>query len=369
MHWAALLVAFISAWSFRAGASIVAAPVASGPNVIVADTQGDVFALDRSSGKVHWSTQLENGVWSAPILFGDRVIVSSGDREFVAVDPPVYAIAGARPSDIAGLDARTGSVLWEYDLAGTGAPGAALAGGALIHHDGSSEVLALNPQDGHYRWRTFVASTAAWNTGVAIANDRFATSGMFPNAVLILRARDGAIVHRVTFPPGAVGFAQAKIAVDGTRVYGTYFLLGRIAVERLYAVDANRGAMLWDVAVDRGITAAPLPQLTVRHGVVYAGSPFRGVLQAYNGTTGARLWETSLHGTSVGGAAVENDRLFVADGAGWITALDDATGAVYGTFDAGQDMQDSTPAIVNGALVVGSQSGVVHSIPLTEITR
>lgn len=367
MHCAVLLMALISSWTFRAGSAIVAAPAAWGSSVIVADTQGDVFALDRAGGKVRWSTILENGVWSAPIVFGDRVIVSTGDREFVAVDPPLYAIAGAHPSDIVALDARTGSITWEYDLAGTGAAASTLSGSTLIHHDGSSEVIALGARDGVYRWRTFAASTAAWNAGIAVGSDRFATSGMFPNCVLVLSVQDGAIIHRVCFAPTALGFAQAKIAADGARIYGTYFLPGSAPVEHLYAVDADRGRMLWDVAVDQGVTAAQLPQLTILNGIVYAGSPFRSVLQAFRAANGTKIWESALHGRSVGGVVIRNNRVFAADGGGWITMLDAGTGAARGSYNAGSDMQDSTPAIIGETLVVGSANGALHSIPLTEI--
>lgn len=367
MHCAALLMALISSWTFRAGSAIVAAPAASGSNVIVADTQGDVFALDRANGKVRWSTIVENGVWSAPIVFGDRAIVSTGDREFVAVDPPVYAIAGAHPSDIVALDTRTGGIVWEYDIAGTGAPASALAGDTLIHHDGSSEVVALRAHDGIYRWRTFAASTAAWNAGIAVGSDRFVTSGMFPNSVLILRVRDGAIMHRVEFSPMVLGFAQAKIVTDGARIYGTYFFPGSVPVEHLYAVDVEHGRLLWDVAAGQGTTAAQLPQITVRGGILYAGSPFRSAMQAFRTDNGAKVWETALHGRSVGGAVIHNDSVIAADGGGWITTLDAATGAVRGSYNAGPDMQDSTPAIIGDALLIGSSNGTLHSFPLTEL--
>ncbi|HET9095902.1 MAG TPA: PQQ-binding-like beta-propeller repeat protein [Candidatus Baltobacteraceae bacterium] len=367
MHYALLLAAFASLWTFRAGSAVVAAPAASGSNVVVADTQGDVFALVRATGKVRWSTIVGNGVWSAPIVFGNRVIVSTGDHEFVAVDPPMYAVAGAHPSGIVALDKRTGGITWEYDLAGSGAPAPALSGSTLIHHDGSSEVLALDAHDGAYRWRTFAASTAAWNAGVTVGSDRFATSGMFPNSVLILRVRDGVVIHRISFPPRALGFAQARIATDGKRIYGTYFLTEPLPVEHLYAVDVNSARVLWDHAVDQGANAAQLPQLTVRGGIVYAGSPFRNMMQAFRAANGTKIWEAALRGRSVGGAVIQNDTVYAADGGGMITMLDAQTGAVRGSYNAGSDMQDSTPAIIGDMLVVGSANGTVHSIPLAEI--
>lgn len=354
-------------WSFHAPAAVVAAPAASGSNIVIADTRGNVFALDSGNGKLRWTTILENGVWSAPQLFDNRVIVSTGDREFVALDPPRYALAGAHLSDIVALSARTGSILWEYDLAGSGAPGAALAGTTLVHHDGSSEVVALDALNGAYLWRGFIASIASSSAAVEIDADRIATSGAFPNCVVVMRARDGSILHRVCFTQAALGFAQAKIVSNGSRIYGTYYLAQGLPAEHLYAIDADRGRVLWDVVADRGAAGAPLPQLTLHGQTIIAGSPFRNVVQAFDGQTGARVWETPLRGRSVGGAATRGGRVYIADSAGWVTMLDAATGAIAGNYHAAGDMQDSTPAAIGNLIVIGSDEGDVRAIPLADI--
>lgn len=326
-----------------------------------------MFALDIGNGKLRWTTILENGVWSAPLLIDNRVIVSTGDREFVALDPPRYAVAGARASDIIALSARTGGILWEYDLAGSGAPASTLAGDTLVHHDGSSEVVAVDARSGAYRWREFIASTASSNAAATIDADRIATSGAFPNCVVIMRARDGSVLHRVCFTPAALGFAQAKIVSSGSRIYGTYYLAEGVPAEHLYAIEADSGRVLWDVVAGRGAAAAPLPQLTLYGQTIIAGSPFRNAVQAFDTQTGARVWETPLRGRSVGGAAIRGAHVYTADSAGWITMLDGATGTIAGSYHTGGDMQNSTPAVIGNLFIIGSEAGDVHAIPLADI--
>lgn len=323
--------------------------------------------MDTGNGKLRWTTILENGVWSAPLLTQNRLIVSTGDREFVAIDPPGYAVAGARASDIVALNSRTGGILWEYDLAGSGAPASAIAGNLLVHHDGSSEVVAVDALSGAYRWRTFVNSTSSSNAAIPLDADRFATSGALPNCVIVMRTHDGAVLHRVCFTPAALGFAQAKIVSNGSCIYGTYYLAMGVPSEHLYAIDANRGRLLWDVVADRGTAGAPLPQLTVYGQTIIAGSPFRAVLQAFNAKTGAHVWETPLHGRSTGGVAIREAHVYAADSAGWISTIDAAGGALTSSYHAGGNMQNSTPAAIGNILVIGSEGGDVQAIPLAEL--
>lgn len=355
-------------WSFHAGASIVAPPVQAGHNVIITDTRGEVIALDARTGKPRWSTILENGIYAGAIVYRGRVIVSTGTPLLTAVQPPNYAISvSKRHSDIVALNARTGDILWEYDLAGSGASASALVGDRLIHHDGSAEVLAVRAYDGSYFWRTFAGSAAASSAAAAMAGNRFATTGAFPNCVLVMRASDGTILERTEFPASAIGFAQAPIVTDGTAIYGTYFLPGALAVQHLYSVDGATGRVKWDASENRGRGSAALPRLSVSRGVIFEGSPFASTLQAIDANTGAFLWQAPLHGRAIGAPLLRGNRVYAADSRGWIDAFDRRTGAVVGSYDAGEDLGETTAAAIGDALVVGSRSGVIRSIPFADI--
>lgn len=362
MHAAILWFTLVLRWALQLPSAVVAPPAPAGTSAVVADTAGFVYALDRNTGAVNWKTRLQNGIWSAPVVFRDRVLVSTGDPQLVALQPPAYALAGAGPSDIVALDQRSGIILWESDLVASGAPGLAIASGLLVHHDGSGEVLAADALSGSYRWRTFVAATAAQTTAVAVGANRVATSGAYPNRVIVLRTRDGAILHRIDFPPDALGFAQAKILAVGSRLYGTYLLPRHVPIERLYAIDADSGRLLWDVAIGEGAGFEPLPELAYARGLLYAGSPFRPAMDAFDASSGKRVWEASLHGESLGGVAQQAQRLYLADSAGWITVLDAATGAQVDAAQFGGDMSVSTPAVLGNSLIVGSRTGLVRSI-------
>ncbi|HEY8286828.1 MAG TPA: PQQ-binding-like beta-propeller repeat protein, partial [Chloroflexota bacterium] len=68
------------------------------------------FALDRATGKLLWSTPLDNGAMSQPLVVGNRVFIGSGNQTYFYRNGIQYFGTGS--NFIYALDTATGKVLW-----------------------------------------------------------------------------------------------------------------------------------------------------------------------------------------------------------------------------------------------------------------
>jgi len=83
-----------NAWSWRAGGSILAAPLLDRDTLYVAAADGKLTALNRITGEVRWSSDLHEELTTTPTLSGGRVYVMSSEES------------------VTGLDLETGKSVW-----------------------------------------------------------------------------------------------------------------------------------------------------------------------------------------------------------------------------------------------------------------
>src|SRR2546423_7049958 len=85
-----------NAWSWRAGGSVLAAPLLDRDTLFVASADGKLTALNRITGEVRWSSDLHEELTTTPTLSGGRVYVMSSEES------------------VTGVDAETGKSLWKF---------------------------------------------------------------------------------------------------------------------------------------------------------------------------------------------------------------------------------------------------------------
>ncbi|WP_177176715.1 PQQ-like beta-propeller repeat protein [Faunimonas pinastri] len=88
-------------WEQAVGSS--ATPVVSGNSVFLVDLQGFMVALDRSSGKIIYRSELPgkhtkrfNTIWTGPTLAGGTLWAVSNDGQLVGVEPSTGSISSTR---------------------------------------------------------------------------------------------------------------------------------------------------------------------------------------------------------------------------------------------------------------------------------
>lgn len=175
----------------------VASPTVVGDRVLAGFSDGALMALDAATGKVLWESDLSADVRGATDV----------DTTAVVADGVVYSSAfGEGP---AALRLSDGERLWRAREFGPSRP--LVMGDLLITGTADGTVVALRRADGTMKWRTRLATTAAWSP-VAVG-DAIVVGG--DRGLWLLRTADGAPMVRLSLTHGARGTPE----VAGRRIF------------------------------------------------------------------------------------------------------------------------------------------------------
>ena len=152
------------AWRFRSDKNYVdpngdgprSTPTVDGDRLFVLSGWGNLYALDKNTGKVLWQYDLaaftgstgsggSGSFCSSPLVEGDRLFIEIGGAEKLKTG-----------SAFAAFDKATGKPLWmtESDLAGFSAPVAFNAAGVRqVVFFAATGLVSLSPEDGRVFWR------------------------------------------------------------------------------------------------------------------------------------------------------------------------------------------------------------------------
>ncbi len=170
-------------WRFsRASAGTSTSPVVWGNVILVAGNDGVLHALEGSTGTQIWQWRGDNQIMSAPVYGEGITVVGTGNGYSAVWDAPRMDQVGTGPSDLDGIDLKTGKGLWSTPLAGTGMPMPALVGGRVVHVDGRGVLLALNVRTGAPVWRRIFPSESSM-TSILLNGGVGYFGGGFPAAV------------------------------------------------------------------------------------------------------------------------------------------------------------------------------------------
>ncbi|MES9851620.1 MAG: PQQ-binding-like beta-propeller repeat protein [Candidatus Thiodiazotropha sp. L084R] len=136
--------------------------------------------------------------------------------------------------------------------------------------------------------------------------------------------------------------------IDGERVYVT-------GSRGLYAIDVGSGDVIWHYSSARG----GFPPVLHNQQIYFANRD--GVLQVFNASDGALLWERRFPGW-IYPPAFYGDLLFTGGSEGFLWGVDLRNGAIRWTYSVGQELVYSPVALVNGQIVATTFNREVFSI-------
>jgi outer membrane protein assembly factor BamB len=368
-----------ASWHRTTGGAFSSSPVIAGGVLYIGDNNGLLSALDPRTGRVIWTYQASNPLMSAPIVYGNAVIVGEGDENSPQGSSPSHPIVvGKPPSALIALDRRSGHVLWKVPLEGSGMPTPAIIAGILVHHNGAGHVLGIDPATGKVLYDRNLHSIASMVAALPMPGGRFVTAGVDRNAVWMLDARDGSTVWESPLSPIASGVGDCPPVSDGSRIFCNYVMppssavpvqTERHAIFRAYALDAKTGKKLWDAQLEGGMlpkrNEAAIPLYA--GGVVYMGSSLSPTVHAIDSRTGAVLWRVHTHGPVKGGMVDAGGTLYFGDLAGYLWAVDAKTGTVIGSRDMRTPFNVGSPILAGQTLIIGSRGGTIEAVPVSQI--
>ncbi len=121
-------------WTTEVDSGVLSSPVVTGGRVYVGTMAGEVLCLNAYSGSVQWSYDTGMAVESSPAVLDGRVYIGSDDRH-------VYC-----------LDADDGTLIWRYETGGEVKSSPAVVDGRLYVGSNDFKVYCLDAEDGTEMW-------------------------------------------------------------------------------------------------------------------------------------------------------------------------------------------------------------------------
>jgi outer membrane protein assembly factor BamB len=288
-----------AAWTASAGKSLgfEFLPAIAGGHVHTAAGDGTVTILEEDSGRVVSRIETHKRL-SGGVEVGDgRIVVGTLKGEVIALD-------------------ASGKTQWTTSVAGEVIAPAAVSKKIVVVRTADGRIFGLNADDGKRKW-VFQR----------------------PSPSLLLRSEAGVI------------------AIGGDVVAG-------YPNGKLIALDIEDGKLTWEVTVSppRGATEleriADIAGLPLIDGPNVCASAYQGKLACFEVQTRNMLWARDL---SSARAIVSDDRnLYVVDDVGAVHAVDKKSGSSVWTQDKLKYRKLSSPALLDGKVVVGDGYGFVH---------
>lgn len=266
--------------------------------LFVAETGGQVMALDPATGRERWKVDLKTRLSAGPSVVGDLVMVGTLDAQVIA------------------LKRADGSAVWREQLSSEVLAPPAGEGSVVVARTVDGRTFGLSAADGKRIWsfdRTVPALTLRGLSAPLVIGSR------------VLLGMDNGRLAAVQMADGAPLWEQ-PISVPS----------GRTELERLADIDAQ--------LVDT-------PQ-----GVLVAS--YGGDVTLIDPADGESRWRRAIK--SGAGLAEGGSNVFVSDSDGVLWALDAASGAAVWKSEALQYRRLSPPVFFKGYAVVGDFEGYLH---------
>jgi outer membrane protein assembly factor BamB len=316
-------------------------PAIVGGVAYVGSDDGNVYAVNATTGAVLWTFRTGGAVDSSPAVAGGVVYIGSNDAT-------VYA-----------LNASTGAKVWSFTTGSKVTASPLVANGIVYVGSRDGVLYALRASGGTVAWKTSKIWTM-WN-GPALAN-----------GVLYVETDQSKL-----FAFDAATGTQTWSATLGGRGRSSPAVVGGVVYTgcddgRVYAFNATTGALKWKTGVLPGVAPVLVRSSpAVWNGMVYVstleGVPgnANGHAYAFNASTGAQAWVQGFSDMSGVSPAVANGMVFTAEYGHQAYAMD----AMRGTklwksgFTTFLGITDG-PAVVNGNLYFLNIDGYLYDYGL-----
>lgn len=318
-------------------------PLLEADALFVAESGGDVFALDPETGRERWKKDLKARVSAGPSVLGDLVLVGTLDAEVIA------------------LKRADGSEVWRSVLSSEVLAPPAGAGDVVVARSVDGRAFGLSASDGKRLWsfdRTVPTLTLRGISPPLVDSSRVLL-GMDSGRLAAVQLRDGTPIweQAVSVPSGRTELerladidAQLVDTVEGVLVssYG-----GDVTL-----IDPVDGESRWRRAIKTGTGMA------VGGSNVYV-SDADGVMWALDAASGAAVWKNeALKYRRLSPAAFFKGYAVVADYKGYLHFFDPADGTLVGRTRVGWDPILAPMVATDNALYIYNVEGRLQALTI-----
>jgi outer membrane protein assembly factor BamB len=280
------------------------APASDGERVYAASRDGDVVAIDPSSGSVLWRARTRAQLAGGPGAGAGAVVLGTTNGEVML------------------LDAQTGERKWQVAVGGEVLAAPALSPDVVVVRTVAGVLLGLATTDGRQLWREDqqIPRLTLRGTAAPLIVDSTAVCGFDNGRVVAVDLRNGDILWDQLVAPAR----------------------GRTELERLVDIDSAikvSGADLFVVS-------------------------FQGKAAMLALDTGQAWWSRDI--SSHRGLDLDEDRMFVAGAEGAVIALARRSGTELWRQEGLRLRRLSAPAVIGAHVIVGDFEGYLHWLEVTD---
>lgn len=323
-------------WKFQTGGAITSSPVVAAGMVFVGSTNGYLYAINATTGTKIWEFWIGPDINSPTVAHGKVFITSTSGTAFA-------------------LDMQTGLEVWSKSLGEEAGFGAPLIVGSRVFVNGNQTVFAFNEAVGVTLYEEPIphaqgiapltySPTGELIIAVAKRGDATGVSGF--------EAKNAYGRFWVTLAPSGSEKVRSGATIGNEKIFAA--VAGPDGDSIIFALN-NMGMKEWERQLDGVTEASP----AVAYNTVYIQTDkFAYALDTDNG---AAKWSRQIDSEySVSSPAVATGRVYFGLD-NYIYALDALTGDTIWSYKT-EDPIQSSPAISDGLLFVGSNDGNLYAI-------
>ena len=321
------------AWTFQADSAIRSSPTVSGDTVFVSAVDGVVHALEVSTGRERWRTDVGAELGAAtPLAIDGQMVV--GDRAGL-----VHA-----------LDPKTGTERWRATVDGPIAGAAADGGDSIMVATESGTAYQIDPSSGEMEWQSELPGGVSRSIA---ATDDLVYCAVSGGLLVALRAHDGSIAWQAEVATGGDGGTPTVAA--GLAFAATGLDTDDLETRGVVALDARTGEMRWHLPSPTG-AATYTP--AVVDDTAYIVSEDESVV-AVDVDTGELRWSVTTGAPNDALPSVWVDSLYVGTMGGTLQALDTSDGTLR--WEVEIRGVPYSPVVTGGLVLVGTNAGVLYA--------
>lgn len=321
-------------------------PVIDGDRIFAAAANGDVRAVERSSGRTLWKTEVEADLSGGVGYYDGSLFLGSSDG---------YAIR---------LDASSGEELWSTRLQGEVlAPPQAQGDRVVVQtYDGRLQGLDLDTGEKIWAFDSNVPVLTIRGTSTPLLVDGIVFAAFASGRVLAFNADSGALIWevRVAIPQGRSEIERI-VDVDGTMALVGGELYAASYQGRVVAIDVASGRKIWqrDLSSFSGVALG--------FGNVYVADA-EGTVSAYLRSGQGLRWEQPvLAYRGLSRPTVVSSYVAVGDFEGYVHILSQVDGAIVGRVKADGDGVRADMLADGNVLYVFGNSGKLIAYEITAL--
>ncbi|MFP3915499.1 MAG: PQQ-binding-like beta-propeller repeat protein, partial [Actinomycetota bacterium] len=330
-------------WTYETAGPIVATPVAYGRNLLVPSTDGTLYALDMTTGRVAWTLRTEGRITASP------AVANRGERPALVVSGGGDGVLRAREA-VAEIQAEQ----WSIPLGTRITASPVVAGDAAFVATSDGFVHAVGLARGNRIW-TYppgeegvgpISAPLAYHEGVLYV-------GTERGSLYLLEAANGSL--RCEF------FASAAVVANPILDRGAMYLPTRGNTIFLRPAGTCEGSVAERLPLYGTETAVEVPP-AISGDVMFL--PSGQFLYAIDLHSNEHVWPASTvdAGSTISAApVVAGDAVYFGTQAGRVWAVDATSGETLWTWDTGNFVR-SSPVVVDGAVFVASGDGNVYAL-------